>query len=379
MEDNGDIGGFEKHTKGIGRKLLEKMGYSGGGLGKNGQGIVSFIEPKLPKKKKGMGFEKKPELSEGKKSSVFLKKQSPEAIEVVQIDYEEKTRMVMEALRQKKETNDMQELLIVLNQTWDVRDPGRMLRFLEAWVKTSPVFDTILDNVVLPKLSASVNYWDPCRETVPIHFWVHPWLPLLRQKLKCLYPIILYKMIQGLAAWHPIDRSAFKLLSPWKNVFDSADWEYLMVRCIVPKLRDVLRNFQVNPADQDLHLFLLVMLWASAIPMHHMVPLVEEFFSSKWRRALYYWLRSNPNFEQVVQWYLNWKGLLPLELLANERIWYQLNFGLLMMNQTVEEVQPGLRENIENLWVTEQRQFEARQKEAIYAQQQAEANLGSRI
>jgi len=48
---------LEKHTIGIGSKLVSKMGYTGGGLGKNGRGIIAPINLELKSPRTCLGYD----------------------------------------------------------------------------------------------------------------------------------------------------------------------------------------------------------------------------------------------------------------------------------------------------------------------------------
>ena len=50
------VGSFEKHTRGIGSKLMFKMGYEGKGLGKHEKGMIYPILVEERPKKFGLGY-----------------------------------------------------------------------------------------------------------------------------------------------------------------------------------------------------------------------------------------------------------------------------------------------------------------------------------
>ncbi|XP_047075825.1 septin and tuftelin-interacting protein 1 homolog 1-like isoform X1 [Lolium rigidum] len=226
--------------------------------------------------------------------------------------------------------------------SWDARDPEPMLRFLESWEELLPpvVLESTLEDVIMPKLSAAIDSWD--RENVPIHAWVHPWLPILGQsRTETLCHSVRYKLSTGvLCSWQSHDASAYAALSPWKGVFDPASWEAMITRYIVPKLKLALQELQISPAvnSQELDQFNdRVMIWSSAIPAYCMVHLLEVEFFSKWLLVLYHWLRStDPDFDEVVYWYKSWRGILPPELIAHRRVRMLLAAGLVMMDNAAE-------------------------------------------
>lgn len=71
--------------------------------------------------------------------------------------------------------------------TWLPRNCSPLIELLDVWrpLLSEWVYDNILDQLVMPKLQSEVEAWDPTTDTVPIHRWIHPWLPLMRKLVAC--------------------------------------------------------------------------------------------------------------------------------------------------------------------------------------------------
>lgn len=116
-------------------------------------------------------------------------------------------------------------------------------------------------------------------DTTPIHFWLHPWLPFMGDRLQPVYAPIRHKLGRALVQWHPRDPSAKNVLKPWKDVFALGAMQSFLAQHILPKLEASLAELQVNPSEQDLGPWHWLMDWMDMInPALIAEILVRQFF-----------------------------------------------------------------------------------------------------
>ncbi|PSN55670.1 Tuftelin-interacting protein 11 [Blattella germanica] len=238
-----------------------------------------------------------------------------------------------------------------------------LIEFLENWLPLLPpwVLDNIRDQLVLPRIQHEVEEWNPMTDTVPIHAWIHPWLPLLGSRLEStVYPTIRHKLSKALVNWHPSDRSAKLMLLPWHGVFSHGEMEAFLVKNIVPKLQLALQELVINPHQQHLEQWNWVLDWEDLLPVHTLASLLEKHFFPKWLQILTLWLNHAPNYDEITNWYRGWKGMVSESLLTQPAVKEQFRKALDLMNRAVSAPgqslahQPGAVESVSYLTNLEQ-------------------------
>ncbi|XP_014665360.1 PREDICTED: tuftelin-interacting protein 11-like [Priapulus caudatus] len=270
---------------------------------------------------------------------------------------------------------------------WQVREPEPLIELVENWMPLLPtwILHNVLDQLVMPRLHAEVTSWNPLTDTMPIHAWLHPWLPLMGKRLEPLYAPLRNKLSNCLTNWHPSDPSARLMIQPWVKVFSRGTMDAFLMRCIVPKLQLVMQEFVINPHQQHLDGWNWVMSWQDLLPSSCIVNVLEKHFFSKWLQVLCSWLNSNPNYEEVTKWYMGWKRMFSERLLNDPIIKENINRALDIMNRSVTSpglaaYQPGARENIAYLYQTEKLEANASgKKKTEYEAIMSSSSLSSSV
>ncbi|OAX85318.1 hypothetical protein ACJ72_00313 [Emergomyces africanus] len=239
----------------------------------------------------------------------------------------------------------------ILND-WDVHDPSPATALIDAWKDVLPEFIrfNVLDQLIAPKLSAAIKEWKPRSSkkrngtpTRPSQFpwWLFDWLRYLDERhtnpkaptgllsdAKRKFRVVLdtWDLYQGLPAG----------LELWKEALGS-EFETALRNHLLPRLgRHLREEFEVNPQDQNLDPFENILRWKDYFKPSVIALLLTAEFFPKWHAVLHLWLTSEPNYEEVGQWFSWWKTQIPDEINAVDEVAEEWERGLEMMNLALD-------------------------------------------
>uniref|UniRef100_H0XL48 Tuftelin-interacting protein 11 n=1 Tax=Otolemur garnettii TaxID=30611 RepID=H0XL48_OTOGA len=247
---------------------------------------------------------------------------------------------------------------------WQPRNCDPMVDLMNSWVHIIPmwILDNILDQLIFPMLQKEAENWNPLTDTIPIHSWVNPWLPLRQAQLEPPSSPNCSKLSSALQKWHPSNSPAKFILQPWKD-FTPGSWQAFMVKNIEPKLGMYLSELVINPHQQHMDVFYWVIHWKGMIFVSGLVGLLEKHFFPKWLQVLCSWLSNSPNYEEITKWYMGWKSMIFYQVLAHSSIKDKFNEALDITNRVVSS-NPGAQENIAYLTHTERSSTMQERREA---------------
>jgi tuftelin-interacting protein 11 len=214
--------------------------------------------------------------------------------------------------------------------TWHVRDPELLVQVLDSWATFLPwkIKQELLETI-LSRLQNTVDEWNPILEKIPICVWVHPWLLMMRDRLRTVWPSIRHKLAMAIQEWNILDRSIFVMLRPWKPIWGEEDWDKFCAKHIIPKLAT---QFEINTVEQHFKILNSVMIWHGTLSKSLLVHVLNVAIFPKLHQVLHLWLSHEPSLNDINQWYTKWTELFPSDLLEQKKIRFHLTHTLNAIN-----------------------------------------------
>jgi tuftelin-interacting protein 11 len=206
---------------------------------------------------------------------------------------------------------------------WDVHEAKNAVSLLESWKQILPsfVYEQLLVQTIVPKLINAIRQWKPRSNrkhhshTAP-HKWLFEWLPLLDEDQRDLKNTsgvmgeVRRKFRTAFDHWD-IGRGVIEGLAHWRNLLQS-DLDNILRNHLLPRLaRHIRHKLEINPSEQDLSPLEDVLKWTDFFTPHIMGELLVADFFPKWHDVLHVWLTSDPNYEEVSDWFSWWKAQIP--------------------------------------------------------------------
>ncbi|KIR37793.1 tuftelin-interacting protein 11 [Cryptococcus deuterogattii 99/473] len=233
-----------------------------------------------------------------------------------------------------------------INNEWDPSSPNDAVHLVESWEPILPLFvkDNILDQLVLPKVKAAIEQWNPKRDKRERHpkslaSIVFPWLPLLGERIDEIMDLSKRRIRHVMRNWVVKDGVPEELRRWRKDVYSSNEWDKLIIQFVLPKLGLCLReDFTVNPRRQDMvPLQDWVLPWHTLIRQSMFSHLLEVEFFPKWLDVLYIWL-IQPSYKanEVATWYQWWSERFPEEVRDTPGVKQGFESGLNLMQEAMD-------------------------------------------
>lgn len=236
---------------------------------------------------------------------------------------------------------------------WDVLNHEPLTTLVSAWRPLLPtfVYCHLMDQLIVPKLSAALQAWDPRKRShhhkhatvkhAEPHTWIFPWLPhLLPHQLDAksdgLLVDVKRRLRSVLDGWD-VSSGVLPGLLEWRTLMHS-ELDHVLVRHLLPKLaRHLTQHFEVDPSDQDLTPLEVVLKWQTYFKSDVMARLLVAEFFPKWLSTLHLWLTSDEaNFEEVGAWFEWWKQQIPDTLNAKPDVAKEWERGTEMINSAMD-------------------------------------------
>lgn len=235
---------------------------------------------------------------------------------------------------------------IIVND-WQVTDATSLLNLISSWREVLPplALEYLINTHVVQRLLTSLRSWKPSPKasSADPHTYMFPWLEHLSP-----YHLDPHSASGLLAEVRRKFRSTFTIWDPARGpIFSLSEWlavqplrkelSYTLDTTFLPRLARYLHEkLTIDPADQDVTPIERLLAWQPFFKPEKLARVLLDAFFPEWLNILHLWLTSDPNYDEIGQWFEWWQTQIPASISEVPSVAEQWEKGLTMINTALD-------------------------------------------